>query len=292
MTGTPSRYYASPSPTSDLSRHAGALRMFRGTPEEAGRWARNTVLHVMEAERNGVDLTTDRFSEFTTRSAAQIVDRTLSYSDAPLSVAREPDQKMIGNCYHVTLIACALLRHVGIPARLRYGFAPYLMPGKNEDHCICEILLGGRWRAFDPRYALEIDDEDPPTFIAAADAWLRCRAGEADPELFGTYELLEEGVEYRGWHYLRNNLMRDYAALCKVELHPWDWWGLMTMTDEDRPPELMDELAQMMLDDRQWAERGKRFEADPLVGPSGAVMTMGALAGHIEHRKVPLLAIW
>lgn len=291
MTGSPARYYASPSPTSDVSRHAGALRMFRGTPEEAGRWARNTVLHVMDAARMGVELTDGRLSEFTTRSAARIVDRTLTHDGAPLSVPRDPAQKMMGNCYHVTLIACALLRHVGIPARLRYGFAPYLMPGKYEDHCVCEVLLGGRWRPFDPRYALEIDDEDPPTFVTAADAWLRCRAGEADPDLFGTYALIGEGEE-RGWHYLRNNLLRDYAALCKVELHPWDWWGLMVVTDEARPPELMDELGRMMLDDRLWAERDARFEADPLVGPRGAVVAMGELAGHIESREVPLSATW
>ena len=291
MTATPARYYASPSPTSDLSRHAAALRMFRGTPQEAGRWARNTVLHVMEYARMGMELTPERIGEFTTRSAAQIVDRTLAHDDAPLSVQREPLQKMIGNCYHVTLLACALLRHVGIPARLRYGFAPYLEPGKWEDHCVCEVLLGGRWRPFDPRYALEVDDEDPPTFVTGADAWLRCRSGDADPDLFGTYQLIGRD-EARGWFYLRNNLLRDFAALCKVELHPWDWWGLMLAADSDRPPELLDELGQMMLDDRLFAERAARFEADPLVGPQGAVMTIGELAGHFENKEVTLSATW
>jgi hypothetical protein len=290
MTGTFARYYTAPSPTSDVSRHAAALRMFRGTPAEAGRWARNTVLHATGYARLGLEMTPDRICEFTTRSAAQIIDRTLAYNSAPLSVEREPLQKMVGNCYHGALLACAFLRHVGIPARLRYGFAPYLFPGKYEDHCICEVLLGGRWRPFDPSYALEVEDEDPATFVTGAEAWLRCRAGEADPDLFGTYALIGDG-EARGWFFLRNNLLRDYAALCKVELHPWDWWGLMLGTEGDRP-ELLDELAQMMLDDRLWAERSARFEADPLVGPRDAVMAIGELAGHFENKEVTLSATW
>jgi hypothetical protein len=66
----------------------------------------------------------------------------------------------------------------------------------------------------------------------------------------------------------------------------------MVVTDEARPPELMDELGAMMLDDGLWAQRSARFEADPLVGPGGAVVTMGELGGHIESREVPLSATW
>jgi hypothetical protein len=291
MIRTFARYFAAPSPTSDLSRHAEALRMFRGTPAEAGRWARNTVLHVQDYSRMGPELSAAQISEFTTRSAAQIVDRTLARGDTPLSLQREPLQKMIGNCYHFALVACALLRHVGIPARVRYGFAPYLEPGKYEDHCLCEVLMGSSWRPFDPRYALEIDDEDPPTFLNGAEAWLRCRAGAADPQLFGSYQLVGRD-ESRGWFYLRNNLLRDYAALCKVELHPWDWWGLMLASDGDHQPELLDELAQTMRDDLLWAERSARLEADPRVGPGDAVTTIGELAGHFENKAVKLTAAW
>jgi hypothetical protein len=65
----------------------------------------------------------------------------------------------------------------------------------------------------------------------------------------------------------------------------------MLGTEEDRP-ELLDELAQMMLDDRLWAERSARFEADPLVGPRDAVMAIGELAGHFENKEVTLSATW
>ena len=291
MTGTMARYYASPSATSGLSRHAGALRMFRGTADDAGRWARNAVLHYKQAARMNVKVTDELFGDFITRSAAQTIDRVLARNHAPLSVPREPHERMLGNCYHQTLLACAFLRHVRVPARLRFGFAPYLMPPKYEDHCLCEVLLGGRWCAFDPSHSLDIGDEDVATFIPAGDAWLRCRTGQADPGEFGSYGMFGGGEE-RGWNYLRNNLLRDYAALCKVELHPWDWWGLMLRGDQGAPPEMLDELARLALDDDRWAERNTRFETDPLIGPHGTVLMSGELAGHTECRDAPLPATW
>jgi transglutaminase-like putative cysteine protease len=270
------RYYAAPSVTSDLSRQAAALRLLPGTPAEAGRWARNAVLHVQDVARAGLAMDADRIEDFRTRSASAIVERVLTRDGAPLSARREPVARMTGGCYHFSLLACAFLRHTGVPARLRYGFAPYLKPGMYEDHCIVEVLLGGRWRRFDPRYALEVDDDDPKTFLGGADAWRMCRSGGVDPDLFGTDDMLSD-AQARGIWYVRNNLVRDFASLCKVELHPWDWWGLMTAQEDERPDSLIDELAALMLDDGAWADRAARFEIDPLLRPGAKVAVFGEL---------------
>ncbi len=44
-----------------------------------------------------------------------------------------------------------------------------------------------------------------------------CRAGEANPEDFGIFE-------WHGWDFIRGNLMRDFLALNKVVVLPWDFW--------------------------------------------------------------------
>ncbi|MCA2211786.1 transglutaminase-like domain-containing protein [Wangella sp. NEAU-J3] len=44
-------------------------------------------------------------------------------------------------CRHFAVLACALLRHRGIPARARCGFATYFQPGKGLDH-----TSGDGWR--------------------------------------------------------------------------------------------------------------------------------------------------
>ncbi len=276
------RYYAAPSVTSDLSRYAAALRLLPGTPVQAGRWARNAALHVQDVARAGLPLDADRIEDFRARSAAGIMERVMRRDGAPLSVPREPGARMVAGCYHFSLLACAFLRHTGVPARLRYGFAPYLKPGMYEDHCICEVLLGGRWRRFDPRYALEVDDDDPKTFIGGADAWRMCRSGEVDPDLFGTDDMLSD-AQTRGLWYVRNNVVRDFAALCKVEMHPWDWWGLMTAQEEERPEGLIDEMAALMLDGGAWAERAARFENDPLLKPGQRVAVFGELGDVLKE---------
>ncbi|HZN13085.1 MAG TPA: transglutaminase domain-containing protein [Acidimicrobiales bacterium] len=263
------RYYATPGATTDLQRHASLVRLFPGTPSEAGRWARNLVVHVNQLA-GAADLDPDRDDELNTRSAAQMIDKVMARSQAALDQARPPEEQIAGNCHHGVVIACALLRHASVPARLRYGFAPYLKAGTYEDHCICEVMIGRTWQRFDPRYALEVDDPEPTTFLTGGAAWLACRQAAADPSLFGSDDLFGDG-EQRGWWFLLNNVVRDYAALCKVELHPWDWWGLMTADASDRPFELIDEIAALTVDDACWAARADRFDRDPKLNPGDGV---------------------
>jgi transglutaminase superfamily protein len=279
------RYYTSASPTSDISRHAASLRLFPGTPLAAGRWARNAVVHVQDLARAGLPLTEERTEDLNTRSAGRMLDRVMSLSSAPLSEPRPPEQQIVGNCHHFALLACAFLRHAGVVARMRYGFAPYLAPGTWEDHCLVQVLMGSRWRYFDPRYALDIDDEDPQTFVGGGEAWRMCRSEGFDPGLFGSDDLLGPGRQQGSW-FIRNNVIRDYASVCKVELHPWDWWGLMTAQEDQRPEELVDELAELAEDDSRWAERAARFETDPLLNPGEKVVVFSEL-GEITEVSVP-----
>ena len=57
-------------------------------------------------------------------------------------------------------------------------------------------------------------------FLVAGEAWARCRAGEADPEQFGVFDM-------RGPIEVAQNLVRDFAALNNMEMLPWDVWGAM-----------------------------------------------------------------
>jgi hypothetical protein len=53
-----------------------------------------------------------------------------------------------------------------------------------------------------------------------------CRSGQADPEAFGIFDM-------HGLWFVRGDLLRDMAALNKVELLPWDSWGLIERRDEE-----------------------------------------------------------
>jgi len=118
----------------------------------------------------------------------------MALRDQPLTKTRELPERMVGVCRHYAVLYAALLRHHGVPARARAGFARYLGPGWG-DHWITE-RWDGRWVRDDAQIGavartkleLRFDPADMPPgeFLTGAEAWLRCRAGEADPEAFAS----------------------------------------------------------------------------------------------------------
>jgi hypothetical protein len=77
---------------------------------------------------------------------------------------------------------------------------------------------------------VDFDPLDVPRdrFIAAGDAWQRCRSGRAAAERFG----LSFVPGLCGAWFIAGNVVRDLAALNRMEMLPWDVWGLMQMSDE------------------------------------------------------------
>jgi hypothetical protein len=155
----------------------------------------------------------------------------------PLSAARPVERRMVGNCRHFSTLSAALLRHAGIPARARCGFGMYFEPGKYVDHWVTEYWHAGerRWVRIDSQLdevqraaiTAEFDSEDlpPGPFVPAGEAWQQCRTGRADPSTFGIFE-------FWGLWFVQANVVRELAALNKMELLPWDVWGLMAFQEE------------------------------------------------------------
>jgi hypothetical protein len=73
----------------------------------------------------------------------------------------------------------------------------------------------------------EFDAEDlpPGPFLPAGEAWRQRRTGRADPNTFGIFQ-------FWGLWFVQANVVRELAALNKIELLPWDVWGLMTVQEE------------------------------------------------------------
>jgi hypothetical protein len=205
------------------------------------------VLHPGEAHPYG--LPAKRFADNQLRPAAAIIQALLALDPAPLSVPREPEQRVVGTCRHFAVLSCALLRYRGIPARARCGFATYFQPGRGLDHWITEYWDDetDRWVRVDSEVLggtvlPHPEDLRPGEFLSGGEAWIAFRRGEIDASCFGVC-----GTENWGPSEIRGNAVRDLAALNKVEMLPWDEWGRMdeayrgeTGTEYD---ELLDELA-------------------------------------------------
>lgn len=190
------------------------------------------------------------------REVGRLLERVLAVSPAPLTAARPPGQRVAANCRHFTVLIVSALRAHGVPARARCGFGGYFTPGFFEDHWVCEYRSGDRWRLVDAqldvkqRDALGIDfdvtDVPRDRFVVAGDAWQRWRAGTVSQDDFGLSLTKESGA----W-WIAGNMMRDAAALLKVELLPWDEWGAMPAPGaavDGELAELFDRLAAATLD--------------------------------------------
>jgi Transglutaminase-like superfamily len=233
-------FYAAPGPMTDFGGVPGGV--FDGLPTEPAALARTVqgvIVHEFWAHAYDFDVPESRLTDLQARSAVEMTDRIQRLHTAPLAVERPAEQRMIGNCRHFSTLSCALLRRAGVPARARCGFASYFEAGKHVDHWVTEYWHADerRWVRIDAqldavqRDALqpEFDTEDQPPgpFLPAGEAWQQCRRGQADPGDFGILDLW-------GLWFVQANVVRDLAALNKMELLPWDVWGPMTfMHDPD-----------------------------------------------------------
>jgi hypothetical protein len=198
----------------------------------------------------GFGIPEERQDERNVRPAGDLLRMLFAANPAPLTVERSPTDRVVGTCRHFSVLACALLRHRGIEARSRCGFATYFVPGKYVDHWVVERRdgAGDRWVRTDPEilgfdFVGRPEDLAEGEFLSGGEAWDLCRGGGADPSLFGVV-----GAPHAwGIAETRGNAVRDLAALNKVEVLPWDAWGRMDASYDgktgDDYDELMDTLA-------------------------------------------------
>jgi hypothetical protein len=112
-------------------------------------------------------------------------------------------------------------------------------------------------------FKLDFNPLDVPRnrFIIAGDAWQMCRSGLAEPARFGL-----SPIQLCGLWFVAGNVVRDLASLNRMEMLPWDVWGLMAMNDEALTADqkaLLDRVAALTLaDDDAFAEVRTIYESD------------------------------
>jgi hypothetical protein len=251
------RFYSQHGPVTDPGGLADMLSGLPSDPLSLSRVVQGSMLHVFWAQRYGFELPEQRKQEVSLRTVSKMLARMRELAPGtPLTEPRPHENKLIGNCRDFSVMLCALLRHQGVPARARCGFATYFRPQAYEDHWICECVPPGydRWVRVDAqldglqRKALGIafDPCDMPPkgqFVPAGEAWLMCRRGEADPEKFGIFDM-------HGLWFIQGNLIRDFLALNRIEILPWDPWGMMDdgkgePAERERTAKELDLLADM-----------------------------------------------
>ena len=248
-------YYSAPAAMSDPGEFAAC---FNDLPDDVPglvKALQGLTIHIFWAERYGIKHTDERQSEVTIRPVQRKLARLLELDPRPLNEARTLERKLVSNCRDFSLLCSSMLRHKGIPARVRCGFGTYFMPDHYEDHWVVEY-----WKADEARWAwldAQMDDLqkevlkigfntlDMPAgqFVTGGDAWLRCRRQGANPDDFGIFQ-------YHGWDFVKGNLFRDLLALNKFEVLPWDNWSALEPEYAAASPEQLaffDQVAEVTL---------------------------------------------
>ena len=250
------RYYAQQGVISDPSEFAYLYEGLPASLPELVQVVQGNTIHIFWAERYGLKLSAEREAEVQLRTVPRRLARMLEIDACPLTQSRPLEKKLVGNCRDFSLLLVSLLRHQGIPARARCGFGAYFLPNHYEDHWVAEVWDTGkqRWMLVDAQLdtfqcetlKVPFDPLDVPRdqFIVGGKAWQMCRSGQADPESFGIFDM-------HGMGFVRGDFVRDVAALNKVELLPWDCWGIIEKPTLDDPDDLalLDGLAQLTAED-------------------------------------------
>jgi hypothetical protein len=226
-------YYIQPTGFTDPATYASFFDALPTDLDGLVRVIQGLVIYdVVASDFYGIEVADERANEIHIRRVAEFIERLLAIDNRPLTAGRPPRYRLVGRCHHFMLLLTAILRHQGVPARARCGFADYFNPGYFEDHWVCEYWDGtrGRWVLVDAqldeiwriKLGVDFDILDVPRdrFLVAGEAWLLCRAGSADASKFGI-----EHAGLRGLWFVAGNLLRDIAALNKDEMLPWDVWG-------------------------------------------------------------------
>jgi hypothetical protein len=237
-------FYSSHSTYSDPGGHRETLMRGGVEPRSIARWIGSFMQHPRGPESKERGFTPEQAKDLELRSAAEILSVAAKRG---LSKGVPARPKVGGVCRDFALLAASRFRDCDTPARLRVGFADYLLPGYWEDHWLCEWHDGGRWRRLDVEFGaadgISFDASDVPRarFVTASEAWFRIKDEPEIARQFGVSSL-----ELGGAWFVAGSLFREAAALRKLELKPWDYWGLSA--DLSRAPTEWSQQASTSLD--------------------------------------------
>ncbi|MEV6281104.1 transglutaminase-like domain-containing protein [Kribbella sp. NPDC051770] len=278
--------YADQTPYSDPGQYAALLDALPTDIPGLTAVIRSVVIHYRGGE---VEFTGERLEEVNNRWVEAILATDQQRNGCPLAEPRKLEDRVAGCCRDFALLLVAALRHQGVPARTRIGFASYFNPGWNYDHVIAEYFNGERWVRVEAQiepgehWGFDVHDIPAGPFRSAAEVWQAYRAGEIDPDLYG----VSPDLDIRGGWFIRDYVFLQAAHLHGDELLLWDGWGAMADDLEmDLAP--TDELAALLVafdngDESATAKLADWYRSDPDLHP-GSTIEVNSPTGGAPYR--------
>jgi hypothetical protein len=296
LTPETAAFYTGHSVFSDPGALAPLYAGLPAGPAELALVTRDLIIHRLDGEHFGFAIPEDRLhNDAETRYIDDILRIITERNDAHLTQRREFSGRFVGTCRDLALLHCSFLRHAGVPARVRYGFADYFgTDGFHHDHMVTEYWDEERgWLLADPELAdptvmkahrVGFDPMDVPRdrFLVAGAAWQAIRSGELDAKSCGLQ--IPEAPMVGEW-FVTGSVRLDLAALNKVETLLWDVWGTGAGSDEemtDAIRELYDRVAEVTAGDVDFGAARALFTGHEGLRTPKTVMSYAPFNGPAE----------
>ena len=161
----------------------------------------------------------ERWNEmFLYPSVKSILEGLLSYDSSGIVNDRKPENRLVLGCNQNAILLASILKYRGIPARVRYGHATYIIPEFHISHTICEVWNEDemRWMLVDP--SMDMIDFNREKFDFSNDLWLKMQKEEIDPNLYGIPR------RYTGLVSIVGKICPDLASILGTE-YPIDQYA-------------------------------------------------------------------
>jgi hypothetical protein len=224
-------FYSTQSKFSDPGKYSKLFNSINNSINDICNVVHNLVVHQdATLEFYGFKVPEGKKLEANTRYIEKILEIIIKNNHQTLNVERKPEERFIGSCRDFALLTCSILRYKKIPARIRCGFANYFHKDWYSDHWVCEYYdkKDLKWKLVDSelgkeelkKYQIDFDHTNIliNKFLVAGNAWKFTRENKKDSNFFGVH-----GIEVKGFWFIKADVIRDLAALNKIELLPWDY---------------------------------------------------------------------
>lgn len=154
----------------------------------------------------------ERWNEmFRYPSVKSILEGLVSYDSSGIVNDRKPEARLVLGCNQNAILLASILKYRGIPARVRFGHASYIIPGFHISHTICEVWNkdDNRWMLVDP--SMDMVDFNREKFDISNDLWLKMQKGKIDLKLYGIPR------RYTGMVSIVGKVCTDLASILGTE---------------------------------------------------------------------------
>lgn len=202
-----------------ISRHEWIIDKLELDPEFLFAAVKSVLIHPVDAGKAKVAY--DRKHNGIFHCQNSTVDRILSYDRLQRFLTKEqlplettPNDRAVLSCDHHAVLHASFLRHLGVPARVRTGFASYIVPGLAVPHWITEVFDQNKqeWIIMDSERRIRNVNRDQ--FIFACDAWNQHMHHDRQ---FPGYS------GFSGRQGLKYALLCDLNCLFRNELLSYEW---------------------------------------------------------------------